>query len=70
MKTQPTTRHWVVAAIAVFGVGQLWAAHFLTLRLAASPAGLNDSARWLVLILVALMVIGELYAAVGGTRSG
>ena len=70
MKTHRTTRHWVVAAIAMFGIGQLWAAHHLTSRLAASPAGLNDGTRWLVLILVALMVIGEMYAAVGGAQSG
>lgn len=70
MRTQRPTGRWVVAAIAVFGVGQLWAAHHLTARLADSSSGLSGSVRWLALGLVMLMVIAELYAAVSGTESG
>ncbi len=57
-----------MAAIAIFGIGQLWAAHHLTDYLANSPSGLSDGIRWLVLVLVTFMVIGELYAAVSSTQ--
>jgi len=70
MEPQRATGRWVVAAIAIFGMGQLWAAHRLTAHLTDSSSDLSGGVRLLALGLVTLMVIAELYAAVSGTQSG